>query len=152
ILALLRKLRADAGIGLLLITHDLGVIAQNSQRMLVMRAGRVLESGTTREVFRDPAHPHTNELIAAAPRLDRPVEIAPPPEETPPPLLQVDDLRVSFGDTQARFHAVDGVSLSLAAGETLAVVGESGSGKTTLARAVAGLLVPDAGTVRLRGA
>ncbi len=151
ILALLRELRAEAGIALLLITHDLGVIAQNSQRMLVMRTGRVLESGTTRDVFRAPAHPHTQQLIAAAPRLDTPVEIAPAPDNTIPPLLQVNDLRVSFGARQPRIQAVDGVSLSLAAGETLAIVGESGSGKTTLARAVAGLVAPDSGDIRFHG-
>ncbi len=155
ILALLGRLRADAGIALLLITHDLGVIAHNAERMLVMRAGRVVESGKTRDTFRAPAHPHTRQLIAAAPRLDAPVEIAAPPAGAATPLLEVNELRVSFGSArsrrQQRRKAVDGVSLSLAAGETLAIVGESGSGKTTLARAIVGLVAPEAGDVRLRG-
>jgi peptide/nickel transport system ATP-binding protein len=155
ILALLRRLRADSGIALLLITHDLGVIAQNSERMVVMREGRVLERGTTRDVFRNATHAHTRKLIAAAPRLDTPVEIAPPPDGAGTPLLEVNELRVSFGARRARrlrLTAVAGINLFLRAGETLAIVGESGSGKTTLARAIVGLVAPDAGEIRFRGA
>ncbi len=155
ILALLRRLRRDSGIALLLITHDLGVIAQNSEQMLVMQDGRVLERGPTRAVFRAPVHPHTRKLLAAAPRLDAPVDLVAPPAGAAGPLLEVDKLRVSFGAAGGRRQpglvAVDDVSLSLGEGETLAVVGESGSGKTTLARAIAGLVPPDAGSIRLRG-
>ena len=152
ILALLRRLRADSGIALLLITHDLGVIAQNSERVLVVRDGRVLEHGRTADVFRAPAHAHTRELLDAAPRLDAPVKLSPAPQAAALPLLEIEGLRVSYrGRRQARVEAVAGVSLSLAASETLAVVGESGSGKTTLARAIVGLVAPDAGVIRFRG-
>ena len=152
ILALLRKLRAESGIALLLITHDLGVIAQNSDRVLVVREGRVLEHGSTRDVFRAPTHAHTRQLIDAAPRLDAPVKVAAPPHKGAVPLLEVEDLRVSYRSRrQARLEAVAGVSLSLEPGETLAIVGESGSGKTTLARAIVGLVAPDEGAIRLRG-
>jgi peptide/nickel transport system ATP-binding protein len=152
ILALLRRLRAETGIALLLITHDLGVIAQNTDRVLIVREGQVLEHGRTRDVFRAPAHTHTRKLIDAAPRLDAPVKVA-PPQKVAAPLLEIEELRVSYRNRgQARLEAVAGVSLSLAASETLAVVGESGSGKTTLARAIVGLVAPDAGVIRFRGA
>lgn len=159
ILALLRELRAGLGLALVLITHDLGVIAQNAERMLVMQRGRLLEQGRTQDLFRNPSHPHTREMIRAAPRLDEPGPATASGPEPPVPLLDVENVSVSFKDARRgrlrrkpALPAVTGVSLVLGRGETLAIVGESGSGKTTLARAIVGLVRPDAGRVTLNGA
>jgi peptide/nickel transport system ATP-binding protein len=158
ILNLLRKLRAEAGIALLLITHDLGVIARNSERVLVMHRGRAVEHGATAEVFRNPSHPRTREMLDAAPGLARAVTNPTPAAGGAAPLLRVDDVSVSFrvanGARRRRrsmLHAVRSVSLTVASGETVAIVGESGSGKTTLARAIVGLLPANEGDISFRG-
>jgi oligopeptide/dipeptide ABC transporter ATP-binding protein len=156
VLALLKELRAQTGIALLLITHDLGVIAENCQRMLVMHRGQLVEEGPTAAVFAHPAHDVTRLMLAAAPRLDH----APPhPVANPaPPAMSVEGISVTFRDAarqgfgaRRRHGAVKSVSFSLRPGETLAVVGESGCGKTTLARVIAGLVRPDGGRVELHG-
>jgi peptide/nickel transport system ATP-binding protein len=153
VLALLQELRAATGIALLLITHDLGVIAGNCERMLVMHRGRLLEQGSTKEVFRSPAQPETRAMLAAAATLDR-LPPARPPDGAA--MLRVDRLEVSFrsrggwGKRGSR-GVVKGVTFSLVGGETLAVVGESGCGKSSLARAIAGLLPYDSGSVYLAG-
>ncbi|HEX7062655.1 MAG TPA: ABC transporter ATP-binding protein [Woeseiaceae bacterium] len=152
ILAVLRELEARAGIGLLLITHDLGVIAENTERMLVLHGGRCVEAGRTADVFRASAAPHTRALIAAAPRLDGP-QARRSPRDGQPPLLALEHVTVSYADGAGRARmAAEDVSLTVARGETLGIVGESGSGKTTLARAITGLRAPDAGRVTLAGA
>ncbi|MEX2494795.1 MAG: ABC transporter ATP-binding protein, partial [Woeseia sp.] len=151
ILALLQELRREAGIGVLLITHDLGVVAQNCDRMLVMHAGRVVEQGSTAQVFDRPQRVETRAMLAAVPRLDA---LPPPRPAESPAVLRVENLTVSFRDRHARHApaaAVRDLSFSLQRGETLAIVGESGSGKTTVARAVLGLIAADSGAIYLAG-
>ena len=148
ILALLEELRHETA--LLLITHDLGVVAGHCGRMLVLERGRLVEQGVTREIFARPRHAHTQALLAAAPRMDA------EPAEAPvagPEVLGISAARVVFRVPGAGpLEAVRGVDLSLAAGETVAVVGESGSGKSSLVRAVLGLVPMRAGRVTYCGA
>ena len=146
ILELLDRLRDNTS--LLLITHDLGVVAGHCERMLVMKAGQLVESGSTATLFRAPEHAATQELIAAAPDLAA---------DSPRPgtgdfLLNADALSVSYPAGRGRrLAAVRELSLALRRGETLAVVGESGSGKTSVARALCGLLSPAGGAVVFAG-
>lgn len=155
ILRLLRELRADLGTALLLITHDLGVVAGNCERMFVMENGHLLEEGLTADVFASPVHESTARLLAAAPKINAPISAVTVVADAPQ-VLRIDDMSVSFkerrafGDTQ--LHAVHPLSLQLKAGETVAIVGESGSGKTSLARAALGLIPPRSGKVSFLGA
>jgi peptide/nickel transport system ATP-binding protein len=148
--------RRTAGSALLLVSHDLAVVAGIADRVLVMRDGRIVEQGPTGRILAAPEHPYTRLLLAAVPtaasrghRLGS-VDRAPlPPRSVDPAriVLSAESVHKHFG---AR-HAVDDVTFTLARGETLGVVGESGSGKTTLARIALGLLEPSAGVVRLGG-
>lgn len=143
ILELLEQLRKDTA--LLLITHDLGVVAGHCERMLVIAEGSLVEQGATREVFARPQHEHTARLIAAAPRLDRAdIPTARPAEM----VLEIAAAAVSYKERHGdSLHAVRGVDLSVHAGETVAVVGESGSGKSSLVRAALGLVPMQSGRV-----
>ncbi|MFJ6015907.1 dipeptide ABC transporter ATP-binding protein [Streptomyces sp. NPDC092952] len=141
ILDLLAEAKAD-GTGLLLITHDLGVVARIADRTAVLRQGTMVESGPTPELLGSPQHPYTRALLAAS--APRPAVRAP---KRAGPVLEVASVSVSYG---AR-TAVRDVSFTLRAGETVGLVGESGSGKTSVARVAMGLLRPDSGTVRLDG-
>ncbi|MGX7828255.1 nickel ABC transporter ATP-binding protein NikE [Actinokineospora sp. 24-640] len=157
VLDLLAGLVAERGIGMLLISHDLSVLARTCGRLAVMDAGVIVESGPTARVVGSPRHPKTRALVAAFPAVGDPRHRhAPATAGAAPPagteriggeLLRVRDLRVRFGDTVA----VDGASLDVRAGEIVALVGQSGSGKTTLARAVLGLVRPDGGQVLVDG-
>ncbi|MFI9099430.1 ABC transporter ATP-binding protein [Streptomyces fildesensis] len=162
ILDLLHELRAETGMGLLLVTHDLGVVAGSVDDVLVMRNGTAVERGAVSAVLDDPREPYTRALLAAVPQVDvaRPVVLvkqrtAPEAEEAPPadeaPLLEAVGLRREFGKRQDTVTAVDGVSLTVRRGETLGIVGESGSGKTTLGRMLVRLLDPTAGELRYDG-
>ena len=144
VLALLEELQAETGMGLLLITHDLGVVAEVADRVVVMNAGQIVETGDAAEVYRNPKHPYTRKLIDAAPGKG-----AMPDERdrSGQPLLQAVALHKHYG----AFHALRGVDLTIMPGETVAVVGESGSGKSTLARAILRLDDPDRGQVLYRG-
>ncbi len=158
ILELMRELQTRRGMGMLFITHDFGVVAQIADTVGVMRRGELVECGPVAEVLRQPRHDYTRSLIAALPeRLPR--EARPMARRaTTSPLIELRDLEVYFPVRQGfmrrvvdHFKAVDGVSLSVAAGEVLALVGESGCGKTTLGRALLRLIEPTAGSIRLEG-
>jgi peptide/nickel transport system ATP-binding protein len=157
ILKLIRRLQAEREMSVLFITHDFGVVADMADKVVVMRHGRVVESGKTQAVLGEPAHSYTRALIAAVPKGDRYLPPPPPEKESSAPLVTVKDLTKRFrrGGLFSRapqVTAVDAVSLTLRRGETLGVVGESGSGKSTLARCVIRLLDPDGGEVLLENA
>ncbi|MEC3955675.1 ABC transporter ATP-binding protein [Nocardia sp. CDC153] len=142
---------AESGTAVLLITHDLAVAAERADRIVVMRDGEIVETGTAAEVLGNPRHEYTRRLIAAAPSLD-PAERPRRALERTTPLLAATGLRKSFRIARDfTLTAVDDVSLELHRGETLAVVGESGSGKSTTARILARLAEPDAGTITFDG-
>jgi ABC-type microcin C transport system duplicated ATPase subunit YejF len=149
ILALIAELRQRLGMAVILISHDLGLVRKYAERVYVMRAGGVVESGPAQTIFEAPQHPYTRALLAAEPHGHK----APPPANAPV-LLEARDLRVSFDLSRGFFkrervtlHAVDGVDLTLKRGQTIGIVGESGSGKSTLGRALLKLL-PSSGIVR----
>ncbi|MEU9393756.1 ABC transporter ATP-binding protein [Streptomyces sp. NPDC048324] len=148
ILDLLHTLRAETGMGLLLVTHDVGVAAESVDEVLVMRHGRVVEHGPTGTVLTSPTQTYTRALLDAVPRVDAPRAPSQPSEEI---VLEATGLRREFGRGRRAFAAVDDVSLRVHRGETLGIVGESGSGKTTLGRMLVGLLEPTAGQVRYDG-
>ncbi|WSQ11680.1 ABC transporter ATP-binding protein [Streptomyces sp. NBC_01231] len=148
ILDLLHTLREETGMGLLLVTHDVGVAAESVDEVLVMRHGRVVEHGPVAAVLREPAQPYTRELLDAVPRVDAPRAPSRASDEV---VLEATGLRREFGRGKRAFAAVDDVSVTIRRGETLGIVGESGSGKTTLGRMLVGLLEPTAGEVRYEG-
>ncbi|MGA5428972.1 dipeptide ABC transporter ATP-binding protein [Streptomyces koyangensis] len=152
--------RKEAGTGILLISHDLAVVARLADRIAVMRQGEIVEEGPAARVLSAPSHPYTQRLLAAAGRASGPGRSADGGAgetrggagEPGRPVLQVDGVRKSFRSPDGeRRPAVGGVSFRLHAGETLGIVGESGSGKTTTAHMVMGLLEPEAGEIQLLG-
>lgn len=148
ILDLLEALRDDTA--LLLITHDLGIVAGRCERLLVFEGGKLVESGATTSVFASPQNDHTKKLLAAALRVDR-GEI--PQTASGKTVLGVEGASVSYRDnSNQQLQAVTDVSLSLREAETLAIVGESGSGKSSLVRALLGLIPMEAGRVVYAGA
>ncbi|WP_224560623.1 MULTISPECIES: ABC transporter ATP-binding protein [unclassified Mesorhizobium] len=161
VLELLRDLQRQHGTSVILITHDMGVVAEMADRVIVMRNGRMVEEGATADIFARPQAAYTQELLAAVPRIGSGVGRRNPGEATSTAgqdkVAAVSDLHVRFdlrggffGRVNRRVHAVEGVSFSIAPGETLALVGESGCGKSTTAKALAGL-VPYAGGVTIGG-
>jgi peptide/nickel transport system ATP-binding protein len=157
ILALLRGLVAEQQTALLFITHDLGVVSQMCERVLVLQDGRVVEQGATAAVFAHPAHPHTQALVAGTRALAVAEGPAPLPADRPV-VLEVRALtrdyalpRRSLRRSQGVVHALRGVDLELRRGDRLGIVGESGSGKSTLARLLLALDEPTAGEVLLDG-
>ncbi|MFI8229303.1 dipeptide ABC transporter ATP-binding protein [Streptomyces sp. NPDC085900] len=148
ILDLLHTLREETGLGLLLVTHDVGVAAESADEVLVMRHGRVVEHGPVGTVLTSPTQAYTRGLLDAVPRVDAPRA---PSEASDEIVLEATGLRREFGRGKQAFAAVDDVSLRVHRGETLGIVGESGSGKTTLGRMLVGLLEPTAGQVRYEG-
>ncbi len=147
ILDLLDAIRKDTA--LLLITHDLGVVAGHCHRVLVLREGRLVEQGGTAAIFASPREAHTRSLIDAAPRLA--AEAAPMAGDGEP-LLVVEQVSVSYPASGRRqLDAVKNIDLTLKRNETLAIVGESGSGKSSLARAILGLARARGGTVSFLG-
>ncbi|GHE64277.1 ABC transporter ATP-binding protein [Streptomyces longispororuber] len=150
ILDLLHTLREETGTGLLLVTHDVGVAAESVDDVLVMRHGRVVERGPVADVLAAPREPYTRRLLSAVPRVDAPREER--GGDLGDVVVEAQGLRRAFGRGRGAFTAVDDVSLTVRAGETLGVVGESGSGKTTLGRMLVGLLEPTSGRLLHGGA
>ena len=163
ILSLLRHLQAETNSALILITHDMGVVAEMADQVLVMRQGKEVEHAPVRELFATPKAQYTSDLLAAVPLLGTMKGEAVPRRSTTgdaaaaPRLIEVDDLTVRFDikggllrRTTRRVHAVEGVSLLLRRGETLALVGESGCGKSTTGKAILNL-VPWTGSIRVAG-
>jgi oligopeptide/dipeptide ABC transporter ATP-binding protein len=158
ILALLKDLKRRFDTAIVLITHDLGVVAGLADRVLVMHGGELKEQGAVRDVFYRPQHEYTRALLKAVPRLDAPVAAVDTIAEPTLPLVVVEGLRVHFPvpgqgwlSRREMLRAVDGVDLTLNPGETLGVVGESGSGKSTLARAILKLVPATTGSVTVLG-
>jgi len=147
ILDLLETIRDETA--LLLITHDLGIVAGHCEHMIILEKGRVVEAGPTTSIFSAPKHEHTKTLLAAAPRVDRGKA---PQTETGGTVLAIEDVKVRFDvSREEKLNAVVGVNLSLRKGETLSVVGESGSGKSSLVRALLGLVPMHSGVVVYAG-
>jgi peptide/nickel transport system ATP-binding protein len=180
ILALLREIQDQDGMAVLFITHDMGVVAETADRVVVMRRARVVEDGHAADVFARPREDYTRALLAAVPRLgsmkgrERPepfraadaqeaasaatVPRARHPDPAERVVLSVDRLVTRFdmrggllGRVRARVHAVEGVSFDLRAGETLALVGESGCGKSTIGRSILRIARPTSGSIVVDG-
>lgn len=180
ILDLIKALQKEANMAVLVITHDMGVVAEIADRTIVMTAGEIVESGNTSNVLSNPTHTYTKTLLAAVPQLgamdgsSRPMRFpvvdlstgavqAPAKPYTPPDSKKENVLEVRnlvtrfdvrsglFGKVKSRVHAVENVSFSLAAGETLSIVGESGCGKSTTGRSILRLVEAQSGTVTLGG-
>jgi peptide/nickel transport system ATP-binding protein len=181
ILELIKLLQEEEGMSVLFITHDMGVVAEIADRTVVMYNGEAVETGPTENIFAGARHPYTRSLLSAVPKLgsmgghqrpmrfpvvDRATGLSDVPTETSDtvapasqrPVLEVSGLTTRFeirsgllGGVKGRVHAVENVSFSLQAGETLALVGESGCGKSTTGRSVLRLIEPLSGSVLLDG-
>lgn len=156
VLDLLRDLARDMGMALILITHDMGVVAEMADRVLVMQKGKLVEEAPVRKLFSAPQQAYTQQLLSSVPRMGQGRESN--VDTSARPLVSVRDLRVTYDlrggildRVQARVHAVEKINFDIFAGETFAVVGESGCGKSTVARALTGL-VPHQGVIRFEGA
>jgi oligopeptide/dipeptide ABC transporter ATP-binding protein len=163
VLDLLSDLMAETKTAVALITHDMGVIAQMAERVVVMRKGEIVEQGSAEDIFARPQETYTQALLEAVPRIEGGVRhglegLGPAPAADMAPLLTGRDLKVYFNIPSEKLfaparklRAVDGVDLDLKPGETLGIVGESGCGKSTLARAVMSLVPRTAGQVTFLG-
>ncbi len=179
VLDLIRRLAKDRQIAFMLITHDIGVIAQIADRVTVMRNGRVMETGETQQVLTRPTHPYTRALMDAVPPLDHRITRFRVPDDAPTVTpgstadnaaerwllegqqhdltgLTLKDLHLSFPGTRtsmwrkpAPFVALQDINLTIRPGSIMGLVGESGSGKSTLAKAITGLIAPTSGTMML---
>jgi peptide/nickel transport system ATP-binding protein len=155
ILKQIREIQRRSNTAVLLVTHDIGVVAEIADRIIVMQSGKIVEQGSTQDVLQAPQHPYTQSLLAAVPgiRHRRPRQ----PTAGAPEILKVVDLSKSYPSAgfwrrgPVRAPAVDHVNLVVRQGETLSVVGESGSGKSTMARCICGLLNINHGTIAIDG-
>lgn len=151
-LHLIKEIQQETGMAVVLVTHDLGVVANMADKMVVMRKGKVMESGPTNLIIDQPAHPYTKNLMAAAPVIPDNTHIEPAPQEDIALELnsvhKVYKVRSSgWMKPKLKIPALQGVSLRVRRGKTLAVVGESGSGKSTCARIALGCEQPNSGTI-----
>ena len=155
VLDLLRDLQRDLGTAIILITHDMGVVAEMADRVIVMKSGRMVEQAPVRQIFHAPAEPYTRDLLAAVPRMGAraAAPAAPAPLPAAETVARLSDVVIRFpvrggllGRTSLNVHAVEHVSFDIARGETFALVGESGCGKSTIAKAIVGL-VPHQGQI-----
>ncbi|MGR0320377.1 ABC transporter ATP-binding protein [Agromyces sp. ZXT2-3] len=160
ILDLLRRVRDEFGTAIVLITHNMGVVADLADRVAVMYQGRVVEEATARELFADPKDDYTKALLAAVPYVGHGVARAAERAAARPadwveqsPVVEARGLEIEYPGRFGRpsFRAVDGVDLVIRPGEVLGLVGESGSGKTTIGRAIAGLTKVTGGSLQVLG-
>ncbi len=162
ILDLMRELQASYGMAIMFITHDMGVVAEIADDVVVMRHGKVVETGDVEPLFDNPQHPYTRALLDSVIKLESRAAIKPPEADVLAgarhPILSVNRLSIEFpgkraflAKAQPGVKAVRDVSLQLMRGESLGIVGESGSGKTTLGRAIASVLAPTRGDVGYQG-
>ncbi len=153
VMELMVDLTKENGTAVLLISHDLGMVARYCSRIVVMCQGDVVEQGRSEDILARPQHPYTRKLLAAMPHREPARELP----EAATPLVSVDGLVVDYGGRQGFFRkeqgkrALHGISLNVKPGEVVSVVGGSGSGKTTLGHAIAGLLKPSGGEIRFNG-
>ena len=156
ILDLIKRLQTQRGMAMLLITHDMGIVAEVADEVAVMRFGRIVEQGAVDDIFHRPAHPYTRQLLASTVKLEE-ARNRPQTPAQPAPILSVrgltkvyDKSRGLFARRAAGVRAVDDASFDLFPGENLGIVGESGSGKTTLGRLILRTEEPTSGTVTYR--
>ena len=153
ILDLMRGLRTKLNSAILLITHDMGVVADMADEILVMKDGNTVEHGSADQIFNRPQHPYTQELLAAVPKLGSSVLRTLPAAASPQPVLKLENVTIQYpkrGRIPA-FTAVKNFSLEIFPGEVVGLVGESGSGKTTVGRAAIGLLPIKEGKIEIVG-
>ena len=158
ILDLIKNLQNDLGMAVMFITHDMGVVAEIADEVVVMEKGHVVEKGDIHQIFDAPQHPYTQKLLDAVKRLDQPAAAKVRPAPDADEILRVEDLHLRFEKKEGFFQrvtdvtkAVDGVSFNLKRGEALGIVGESGSGKTTVGRCIARVYDPNAGVIDYEG-
>ncbi|MFJ2368060.1 dipeptide ABC transporter ATP-binding protein [Microbacterium sp. NPDC087665] len=150
VLDVLARLGRRDGRAILLITHDMGVVAELADRVVVMRHGALVEEGSARDVLLRPSAGYTRQLLEAVPRIGS--RRSAPDLDAAAPVLEIDDLVVTYGSRlRGTFRAVDGVSLRVQKGEILGLVGESGSGKSTIGRAVIGAAPVSEGRIVVEG-
>ncbi|WP_169193686.1 ABC transporter ATP-binding protein [Devosia sp. MC1541] len=157
ILDLIKRLQIERGMAMLLITHDMGVVAEVADDVAVMRFGRIVEKGTVDAIFHAAQHPYTKRLLASTVKLEQPAAARAEAVVAPQPILTINGLTKVYGGAKGflgsktfAIKAVDDVNLVLHAGENLGIVGESGSGKTTLGRLILRVVEPTAGQVLYR--
>jgi len=153
ILELMRNLRTRLNSAIILITHDLGVVADLADHIIVMKDGLIVERGTIEDIYYRPQHPYTKQLLAAVPHLGVHEVKAPSGDRAAEPVLALEDVTIEYpkrGRIPA-FRAVENVTFEINQGEIVGLVGESGSGKTTIGRAAVGLLPVAEGSMRVLG-
>jgi peptide/nickel transport system ATP-binding protein len=153
ILDLIKRLQAEHGMGVMFITHDMGVVAEIADDVLVMYQGKVMESGPVETIFHAPQDSYTKMLIGSVLKLEEKADVRrqrPPLAREALPVVEVTSLKMYFGPAASPVKAVDDVSIKVRLNETLGIVGESGSGKTTVGRCLLRVIDPTAGRIDYR--